>query len=285
MNLLLQDSITLKMLQKAQVLLIKFLFYFEKYYGKQYMYYNMHLLLHLTETVMNWGPLWTINTFSFEEENKHLLKKKTCNNRIAQQIVYRLLIYQQLPVLENKPYISDKTRKFCANFQNSNQLKNVNKIEDCILLGSGQSHSLSHNEVDYVKNVLSIPEVTKCTKYSKIIYNGYRYTTYSSGNCRQNNLIFETENGIFGLIRKISKIEYNNDCYVIIFYNELCVKEKLIENNELCIEHLRYCELLSNDNLQIVNYNVLFRPCILMYLRKKFVIGTLAKGLLTKHAN
>lgn len=47
------------------------------------MNYNVHLLLHLSNTVKNWGPLWTINTFPFENENKNLLQMKKSNYHIA----------------------------------------------------------------------------------------------------------------------------------------------------------------------------------------------------------
>ena len=74
-NILLDESITPEMLREAETLLIKFVFYYEIYYGKNYMYYNIHLLLHLIYTVRNWGPLWANNTFSFENQNHLLLQK------------------------------------------------------------------------------------------------------------------------------------------------------------------------------------------------------------------
>ncbi|XP_014237104.1 uncharacterized protein LOC106659202 [Trichogramma pretiosum] len=53
MNILLSDSITPKMLHTANELLITFVFQFGKLYGNNYMHYNVHLLLHLCESVKN----------------------------------------------------------------------------------------------------------------------------------------------------------------------------------------------------------------------------------------
>ncbi|XP_031778567.1 uncharacterized protein LOC116416096 [Nasonia vitripennis] len=55
-NIFLEDSTTPTMLEEGRILLIKFIFYFEELYGAQYMYYNVHLLLHLSKNVKNWGP-------------------------------------------------------------------------------------------------------------------------------------------------------------------------------------------------------------------------------------
>ena len=50
MNILLEDSIDSEMLEKAKVLLITFIVNFEKLYGKNFMHYNVHLLLHLVDS-------------------------------------------------------------------------------------------------------------------------------------------------------------------------------------------------------------------------------------------
>ena len=42
---------------------------FEILYGKRYMSANVHLLLHLPNTVHQLGPLWVYSCFYFEGEN------------------------------------------------------------------------------------------------------------------------------------------------------------------------------------------------------------------------
>ena len=129
-NILLHDSITPAMLEDARILLIKFVSNFQNLYGKEYMHYNVHLLLHLTESVKNWGPLFFASTFPFETENKFLLLLKHCNYQIVQQIVQRLLTYKQVPVLQNSCIISDRIRKCCDNLKD-NRLKKFSRVNDC----------------------------------------------------------------------------------------------------------------------------------------------------------
>lgn len=79
----LQKSITLEMIDYAEALLIKFVRLFQKYFGKEHMTYNVHLLLHISSAVRNWGPLWTHNAFPFENENRILLRLKKSPKDIA----------------------------------------------------------------------------------------------------------------------------------------------------------------------------------------------------------
>ena len=88
-------------------------------------------------------------------------------------------------------------------------------------------------------------------KILKIKYKGY--TSYSSLHRKQNDSIFQNENGTFGLIRKICVIESICNSYVMIFYHELHADNNFIDNDDTCIEHLKYCNLETNNDL-IVNY-------------------------------
>ena len=56
--LLMKTSITVEELKTADTLLKKFVALTEYYYGKDAMSYNVHQLLHVTQSVVNWGPLW-----------------------------------------------------------------------------------------------------------------------------------------------------------------------------------------------------------------------------------
>uniref|UniRef100_A0ABD2VUC2 DUF4218 domain-containing protein n=1 Tax=Trichogramma kaykai TaxID=54128 RepID=A0ABD2VUC2_9HYME len=183
MNILLRDSISLQMLQTASKLLIEYVFLFEKYFGKESMNYNVHLLLHITDSVKNWGPLWADSTFPFENENKNVLKMKNSNHQIAKQIVTKLLVFQQIPDFETKEFISDKVKEFCKNMEDS-PLKNVCKINNCYLLGSNKEHALNDEEIECLKK-LNVNNIVSVRKYNKLIYNKCRYSTSTAKNCKK----------------------------------------------------------------------------------------------------
>ena len=44
-------------------------------YPQQICTMNVNSLIHLTQTVRNWGPLWAYSCFGFESMNGHLKKR------------------------------------------------------------------------------------------------------------------------------------------------------------------------------------------------------------------
>jgi len=53
---------------------MKFVALFEVLYGAESMRFNVHMLLHVVQSVRMSGPLWATSTFPFES-NIHFLKQ------------------------------------------------------------------------------------------------------------------------------------------------------------------------------------------------------------------
>lgn len=96
----------------AKYALVTFVVKFQLYYGKEAMTYNVHLLLHLCQSVENYGPLWAHNTFPFENANRLLLKNKHSPARIIPQFTKRILLFQNISSLSDKITISDHVNEF-----------------------------------------------------------------------------------------------------------------------------------------------------------------------------
>lgn len=58
MHILLSKCISRQDLERAENLLKEFVAKNEEYYGQSAMTFNIHQLLHLVRSVLNWGPLW-----------------------------------------------------------------------------------------------------------------------------------------------------------------------------------------------------------------------------------
>lgn len=282
MNDLLESSITPSMLERARTLLVKFVFKYEKLYGEQYMFYNVHLLLHLTENVKNWGPLWVISTFPFENENKLLLQKKKCNYRIAQQIVNKLLLYQQVPLLYNGKCISPRIQEFFDANLNNKRLQKVTKIEDCTLLGLGKKYRLKENEIMCLREIFDVTKLRECYRYMKFIYKGCRYSSCSYVKSKRNNdSIIVTNYSVFGLIRNICKIKYVDTDIVIIFMNVLNVRDECFNAK---VNHLKIVNGQLSD-FTFIRCNDISRPSLLMHCGDQFYCSTIAEGAMGKKSN
>ena len=94
---LLKSSITSSQLNKAEKLLQHYCFKLQHYYSEQYMTANVHHLLHLSETVKKFGPLYVYSCFPFEGANGSLLSYIRGTQHIDAQILETVSIRQSLP--------------------------------------------------------------------------------------------------------------------------------------------------------------------------------------------
>jgi len=73
LQVLLQEKVHLDLVQEVQILFVDFVRRFAVLYGKENMRFNMHLLTHLSQSVIDWGCLWASLTFIPEWFNGQLV--------------------------------------------------------------------------------------------------------------------------------------------------------------------------------------------------------------------
>ncbi|XP_051159327.1 uncharacterized protein LOC127291530 [Leptopilina boulardi] len=83
---------------KASEAIRLFVLKFEDLYGKEYMKYNVHLLLHIPQSVKNFGALWAWSTFPYEHYNGVIKKLFKGTQYLPEQIIksYTRLKYVKL---------------------------------------------------------------------------------------------------------------------------------------------------------------------------------------------
>jgi len=87
-------------------LFLLLLFFFSSPLGLRFMSINFHLLVHLVECVREFGPLWTVSCFPFENANGLLVKCITGTNDSAINMVASALCLKTLR--EIKAEVTDK---------------------------------------------------------------------------------------------------------------------------------------------------------------------------------
>ncbi|XP_066599992.1 probable serine/threonine-protein kinase DDB_G0283337 [Prorops nasuta] len=91
--LLMKNSITRQEIELASRNLHKFISQCEQLYGKCHMTCNIHSLLHLSQCVIDFGPLWVTSCFPFESLNGSLKKFIRSSKRSEIQISSSILQY------------------------------------------------------------------------------------------------------------------------------------------------------------------------------------------------
>ena len=56
----------------AHKCLVQFVHDVKHLYGEEQISFNVHALTHLTQSVLDWGPLWSRSAFIFEDFNQEI---------------------------------------------------------------------------------------------------------------------------------------------------------------------------------------------------------------------
>ena len=95
---LLSESISSNQISYCSQLLNKFCAQFSTLYGERYMFINVHLLLHLPDTVRELGPLWVYSCFHFEGQNGILRNLIHGTQKVDVQLIRSYSYLRNLPV-------------------------------------------------------------------------------------------------------------------------------------------------------------------------------------------
>ena len=98
-HILLKSKISHEQLCQSHDMLIKFVVLTETYYTHTVMTYNVHQLLHLTESVLNWRPLWAHSGYCFENGNGILKNKIHAMKGVVHQICRSVSMEQCILIL------------------------------------------------------------------------------------------------------------------------------------------------------------------------------------------
>ena len=188
--LLLQENISSDDLNESSRLLHKFVFECEEKYGEKCMTFNVHQLLHLPESVYNWGPLWAHNGYPFENGNGEIVKTIHAANGVASQ-VHRFISFKNCfsYILSLKEYemCSPYVQKFFDKLDG--KLKHSFKTETCRYT---QSSVLSNVVMSHYQNRFEFYRAFK-----RIIKDKCVYATCEKVNKRSSNSFAQLKNGSF----------------------------------------------------------------------------------------
>ena len=277
-NILLQKSISISDINRAEALLMKFSVNMQKYYGKISITYNMHLLSHLTKAVKDWGPLWINNCFEFEDENRILLLSKKSPKEVALQLANKFLFKKSLKKFAETFSTNAAVTEFCESIYR-NRLKFYTQLGNCVLMGSGEYYELSTSE----KACLNVPQVEDCKIYDRMIYKRIRYTSISYDKCtKTSDHFFENKNGDVGCIQKIVLIRINNEDKVIVFYNTIRLYSNFLETRHVVVDHIRKCSkpFVLSPVIQYCEPSYIRRPCIFLPTEKENFMSFVPQGCL-----
>lgn len=109
---LLKGSISIEELTTAHISVSTFHKQFQDLYGLRNMRYNLHLLNHIAQCVLDWGPLWANSAFGYEDGNRMRMKLFHGTQGVSVQITSYFSLLQQIPKFFTSVNSHEKTEEF-----------------------------------------------------------------------------------------------------------------------------------------------------------------------------
>lgn len=178
--ILLQSKITMDELNHADILLHEFVVGTEELYSQFAMTFNVHLLLHLSKSVLDWGPLFAHSAFGFESGNCQLLKSVHAAKGVHHQICRSINLNTSYNLLLKLIYSRAQAdvQLLCTQLGTS-MIKNTMKINSSRYFGK----SLNVNQMWREKLNLS----NQARTYIKLVKDGCLYLSSIKKNERSDN--------------------------------------------------------------------------------------------------
>lgn len=264
LHILLSTNISNSELKKADDMLKQFVREISEkdLYSMREYTYNVHQLLHICESVKNWGPLWAHSTFPFETANNKLIKAIHCANGVIPQIIKFMDIQRTIQNLTYKisSETSIKKMKFHNNFS-TNQVKNAFKLTSVTYFGRGKQ---------VPKDIKDRYEISNRTKmYNKIVTKGFLLTPSSKINKRSCDYFAQLNDGKFVKILR---------CLA----NSLTEEEKII-CQVVKTKKYKYSEFINRvDKLSdatCIETSEISKPSIVMKTKRGLFISSLPNVL------
>lgn len=236
--ILLQSEITIIELNRADQLLHEFVHETESLYTQVAMTYNVHILLHLARSVLNWGPLYEHSTFAFEAGNKKLLDVVHTAKGVHKQICRHITLSSSYAALKKR--VEPSASFVCNNFCSEISRPMVQKTEKNLTARYfGKSSCIPFSLADS----LHISNISRCFK--KMVKDGCFYLTSVIENKRSDNSFAKLKDGTYVRIINFITDRQNNKEYTICqkiitrdaFESKCSMMKKIISSstNKICV--------------------------------------------------
>ncbi|XP_037565699.2 uncharacterized protein LOC119445491 [Dermacentor silvarum] len=216
MHYLLGPCICVQQLATIKGEIKKFLLEYEELYGVEYMTYNSHLLVHIVDSAINWGPLWGYSLFPFESMNGTLGRYVNGTRYPQFQIANKFGILQALVKLWMSRCVQNIHRTLGSSFKTLMKgyslRKNVCHVGSVLLIGKGV-------------------EKEDRKEFQKMMVGPFTFCTARLDKSKRNNS-YAHANNIFGRIIEIF-VEHNSSTAASSYEVQVCVEVLRVQSELL----------------------------------------------------
>lgn len=233
----------------------------ERLYGQACMTFNVHLLLHLSNSVRNLGPLWAHSAFVFEGGNGAITRCVTAAKGIPRQIVERVAMSQLLTehLITHPP--EAKVLGLCQDMLGYKKVQSSEVVDGARVFGiPNASVKLSSAEINALDR--------SCTGWKDAIEYfrfGYLGTIFWSRQytraVRKDSSVFQCQQGKYFVIDRILKVSRCSGGAALML---LCKALVDVDSFRKFPGHIVECFVSLARPVTALPVSSLARPCVLM---------------------
>jgi hypothetical protein len=286
MHILLGDAIEVDELDKARASLELFFTLVPQLYSSEMCTANMHSLVHLSEMVVNWGPLWCYSCFGFESMNGHLRKNCHGTRYVIPQLIHNVRMCQYLPFKGKQvaKFANARTAEFIRSLsevkEKSSELEVKSRIRHKKITDTVAQALFSASFLDSTTPLPSLP-VCNTVRYKSTIYS-----VYKEGKCRNGSIcVYKDQTGLhFGSILKLCFCK-NNLVAVIKTLREVNqhffdgIRSPTLSGlgSTSCkeINNFVFCVTPDNSLIHAIPISSVFVKCVFVPVRSKYFVITM----------
>lgn len=249
--LLSQTSILKSEIKKADYLLKQFVADAELLYSKSVMTYNVHQLVHISQSVINWGPLWSHSGYAFESGNGEIVTFIQAAKGVLNQITRCIAFRQNETYL--KANVFEKSKKILELYDclSSKHVKRTVKLSSIRYYGVPVHLSSDSKWKDKLN--LSCDAVM----YKRMSKDMCLYSSSTKINRRSNNNFAITNDNLFIQIEYFLLDDYTKNEYTIC---RPVTVENALQNKYIFLKKI----IRINTNLIAIKTKNIAKICVFL---------------------
>ena len=168
----------------------RFVYETEKLYSATALTYNVHQMIHLTESVYYWGPIWAHSTYCFETANKRIQDAIFSAKGVHEQIIRFSNFQISMNIIENviEADMPEEVKEYCDEMT-FRKTKKARKSLGVTYFGSSQVPD------SYTMKKFNLP--LNCLIYQRMVKNKCLFISGNKVNQRSSNAFAQLENNQF----------------------------------------------------------------------------------------
>lgn len=225
-HVLLSTSVNQDTINYANRCLVKFVAQFHHLYGKINTSFNVHLLIHLSESVRIFGCLQKQSAFVYEDACGRLLRLFHGTQGVPKQIVKNFRAQQNLLSFLKAPEEAERVANVDLFHQMHSRIKLTTKAVrlgyGCVAFGPPRKYCLTVEDTRAIEqfaheSCTSVTVEDTVVTYERFTYDNHMYTSYTYCLSRKrNNSVVQLKSGVFGQIRRLVVLGTSGDPFVLI---------------------------------------------------------------------